>query len=428
MGVKPVDKKIFKVLKEQDCLYTLIVKYPDGSVQPQVIGSVTDFIFVPGNPVAAIEKLADPETKIVSLTITEGGYNFDQSGEFIMDNPEILWDLQHPKEPKTVFGLMASALKIRKEKDIPPFTILSCDNIQHNGDVARKMLLSFTRASDESLSEWIEVCVCFPNGMVDRITPVTQPQDIDWLREKYGLEDAWPVTCEPYIQWVLEDNFSNGRPAWEKAGVRFTSNIDPYEKMKIRLLNAGHSFLGFTGLLCGYETIDQTVNDPEIQKALRAFMDEEVTPVLGEIEGIDLTAYKDSLIERFMNPNIKDQLTRICSESSAKLPKFLIPTIREQLERNGPVKRSIFVLAAWCRIMELYGQKGYDYRFGDDMLDQLIDNAKSSVQEDPVRFIKIGSVFGDLINNERFVNTYLSSIENIRKNDFHNVVKNLIKE
>ncbi len=428
MGIKQTDERIYKTLKEQDCLYTLIVKHTGGEIQSRVIGSITDFIFVPEDPTAAIEKLSDPQTKIVTLTITEGGYNFDQNGEFIINNPDIQWDIKNPGVPKTVFGLIAAALKIRMGKNIPAFTVLSCDNIQHNGDVARKMLLSYTGTVDKSLSEWIQVNVCFPNWMVDRITPVTTPKDIELLHSETGIEDVWPVTCEPYIQWVLEDKFSDGRPAWEKVGVQFTTHIDPFEKMKIRLLNAGHSFLGLIGLLYGYETIDQTVNDPDIRKALLAFMDEEVTPVLGEIEGVNLTAYKDSLIERFANPNIKDQLTRICSESSAKLPKFLIPTIREQLEHNGPVNRSTFVLAAWCRLMELSGQEGFNYGLRDEMLELLTNNAKLSANDDPLMFISISAVFGELINNERFVNTYLSSIENIRRNGIHKAVKNLIKE
>jgi len=427
MGIRPVDERIYKILKEQDFLYTLMVKHPAGEIESRVIGAITDFIFVPNNPIAAIEKLADSQTKIVTLTITEGGYNFDQNGEFITDNPDVGWDIRHPGAPKTVFGLIAAALKIRMEDNIPAFTIVSCDNIQHNGDVARKMLLSFTNIIDKSLSEWIQANVCFPNSMVDRITPVTNPNDIERLYRETGIEDSWPVTCEPYIQWVLEDNFSNGRPAWEKVGVQFTTDIGPFEKMKIRLLNAGHSLLGMIGLLYGYTTVDEAVNDSDIQKLLRAFFDTEVTPILGAIENINLNEYKDSLIERFKNPNIKDQLTRICSESSAKLPKFLIPTIREQLERNGPVEYSALILAAWCRLLELHGQEGNNYQFHDEMLDILKKNAKSSAEDGPILFLQISNVFGDLVNNDRFVETYLNSLENIRESGIKKIVNQLIE-
>ncbi|MDR1122192.1 MAG: mannitol dehydrogenase family protein [Dysgonamonadaceae bacterium] len=414
MGLKPEDNLIYKALKEQDYLYTLVVKHSDNAICPRVIGSIVNYIFVPDNHASAIEKLSDPQVKIVSLTITEGGYNFDTNGYFIIGNPDIQWDIHHPQMPKTVFGLLAAALKIRKERNIPAFAVLSCDNIQHNGDVAKKMLLSFTDAVDTVLSEWIQANVCFPNSMVDRITPVTTENDSKLLNEKYGIEDACSVTCEPFIQWVLEDNFPNGRPAWEKVGVQFVPNIDPYEKMKIRLLNAGHSFLGLIGSLAGYDTIDESMNDPLLQKSLRSFMDEEVTPLLGAIEGMDLEEYKNSLFRRFENPNIKDQLTRICSESSAKLPKFLIPTILEQLERNGPIRYGVLALAAWCRTLELYGAGQYPYPIQDALLEELTEAATLSAGDQPLAFIEKQAVFGPLSHSFRWEETYLSSIHAIR--------------
>jgi mannitol 2-dehydrogenase len=414
MGVKPMDKRIYKALKEQDYLYTLIIKHPDGNIRPQVVGAIADYIFVPDSPETAIEKLADPQTKIVSLTITEGGYNFDQNGDFIFDNPDIQWDIHHPNNPKTIFGLLATALKIRMERNIPAFTVLSCDNIRHNGDVVKKMLLSYTDAIDKTLSNRIDANVCFPNSMVDRITPVTTQQDIELLSEKYGIEDACPVTCEPFIQWVLEDNFSCGRPVWEKVGAQFVKDIDPYEKIKLRLLNAGHSFLGFAGSLYGYETIDEAVNNTLIQKCLRTFMDEEVTPLLGKIEGVDLEEYKDNLIERFKNPNIKDQLTRICSESSAKLPKFLIPTVKEQLQNNGPIKYSIIALAAWCRTLELYAKKQYNYPIQDAILTELTQAAVLAAENEPSAFLGITAVFDDLTKQSRLVKEFAKSFNDIR--------------
>jgi mannitol 2-dehydrogenase len=413
MGIKQEDELIYKVLKEQDYLYTLMVKQFDGAIHPRVIGSIVDYIFVPDNHAAAIEKLADPQVKIVSLTITEGGYNFDSNGDFVISNPDIQWDIHHPKMPKTVFGLLAIALKIRMNRNIPAFAVLSCDNIHHNGDITKKMLLSFTDTIDKVLSEWIQANVCFPNSMVDRITPVTTKNDTELLNKQYEIEDACLVTCEPFIQWVLEDNFPNGRPAWEKVGVQFVPNIDPFEKIKIRLLNAGHSFLGLAGSLAGYNTIDESVNDPLLQKSLRTFMDEEVTPVLDEVEGINLTEYKDSLIQRFKNPNIKDQLTRICSESSAKLPKFLIPTIKEQLEGNGPIKYGAFILAAWCYTLELYAKNGYNYPIRDAMLKELTQAALYASEYEPLAFLRENVVFDDLAKQPRLANEFTKSFNEI---------------
>ena len=414
MGIKSEDEKMYKALRAQDYLYTLIVKHPDGSIEPRIIGSMVDYIFVPENRSAAIEKMADPQTKIVSLTITEGGYNFDQNGNFILDNPDIQWDIEHPNAPKTVFGLLIAALRMRKERNIPAFTVLSCDNMLHNGDMTRKMLLSFTHAVDHDLLKWIMTHVSFPNSMVDRITPVTTLSDIELLYEKYGIEDAWPVTCEPFTQWALEDHFPNSRPALEQSGVQFVNDIELYEKVKIRLLNAGHSFLGFIGSLSGYNTIDETIGDQLIQQSLRAFMDEEVTPALGAVEGIDLAAYKDSLFQRFSNPNIRDQLVRICSDSSAKLPKFLIPTIQEQLQHDGQIKYGVMVLAAWCHALELYAKGQYGYPIQDAMIDELVQATSRSTENGVPEFLKTAIIFGALSKQSRFTNEFMKRLNDIR--------------
>jgi len=221
--------------------------------------------------------MAHPDTKIVSLTITEGGYNFNpNTGDFNFDNPDIQHELEHPNQPKTVFGFLTAALKKRRDEGLPAFTILSCDNIQHNGDVARKMLLSFVEQQDPLLYDWIKNKVYFPNSMVDRITPVTSKSSIDFLKINYQLKDDWPIVCEPYIQWVIEDNFSNERPPLEKLGVQFVPDVTPYEKMKIRLLNAGHSVLGIPGAVHGHATINACMEDNIFASFMRAYMDKEV--------------------------------------------------------------------------------------------------------------------------------------------------------
>jgi len=216
IGLREGDRNMANVLKEQDCLYTLITQHPDGTETCEVIGSIVDYIFAIETPDLAIDRMAHPDTKIVSLTITEGGYNFNPiTGEFDFDNPDIQHELRHPNEPKTVFGFLTAALKKRREEGLPACTILSCDNIQHNGDVTRKMLLSFVQKQDPSLFNWIENEVSFPNSMVDRITPVTPKSSIEFLKNNYQLKDAWPIVCEPFIQFVIEDDFSNRRPPIE---------------------------------------------------------------------------------------------------------------------------------------------------------------------------------------------------------------------
>jgi len=407
VGLREADRKMRDILKEQDFMYTLIVKHPDGKIETRVIGSIIDFMLSVDDPMTVIDKMANKETKIVSLTITEGGYNFHPAtGEFMFDNPDVQHDLANPGSPKLVFGFLAAALRKRRDTGLPPFTVQSCDNVQHNGDITKKMLLAFVGKQDPELAEWIGANVCFPNAMVDRITPVTTPTDIELLRTDFGVRGAWPVTCEPFCQWVIEDHFSNGRPAWEKVGAQFVPDVTPYEKMKIRLLNAGHSVLGLLGSIHGHETIDGAVTDPLFAKYLRAFMDIEATPVLDTVEGIDLDAYKDSLIERFGNPNIKDSLARICLESSAKLPKFLIATINENLAAGGSVEYATLVIAAWC----LYSDKGLS-RHGDelDIVDAMKDElhqAAMGTEDNVLSFLRLEPIFGALVNNERFTRLY----------------------
>ncbi len=407
IGLRESDRKISNVFTEQDCLYTLIIQHPNGVDDCEVIGSITDYVLATDAPQDAINKMAHPDTKIVSLTITEGGYNFSSStGKFDFDNPDVQHDLQNPAQPKTVFGYLTASLRKRREQDLAAFTILSCDNIQHNGNVAKQMLLSFAKKQDKDLADWIAQKVCFPNTMVDRITPVTSEPAMKLLEENYNLQDEWPVVCEPYIQWVIEDNFSNGRPPLEKLGVQFVPDVTPYEKMKIRLLNAGHSVLAIPGALHGHPTINACMEDEVFSTFMRQFMDQEATPVLGTIEGMNLTDYKNSLEERFSNPNIKDSVSRICSETSAKLPKFLIPTIIENLESGGSIKYGTFILAAWC----YYSAKGVD--FNNEPL-EIIDARKAELhkaaeqyQEDKLSFLNISDVFGELKSNERFVAEY----------------------
>ena len=428
IGIREGDQKLHDILKTQDNLYTLLIKHPNGKIEPKVIGSIVDFEMGTANPESVIARMADPDTRIVSLTITEGGYNFNPTtGDFNFDNLDIQHELRHPNDPITVYGFLTAALKRRRDNGLPAFTILSCDNIEHNGDMARKMLLTFAEAQDMGLAEWIAQEVCFPNSMVDRITPVTMNADIETLAQTYGVLDAWPVTCEPFIQWVIEDNFSNGRPEFETVGVQFVSDVGPYEKMKLRLLNAGHSVLGLLGAIHGHPTINACMEDETFVTYLRAFLDTEATPILGVIEGIDLDDYKDILLQRFANPNIKDSVSRICSESSAKLPKFLIATIHDNLATGGSIKFATLIIAAWC----YYSDKGID-RHGhpieiiDAMNNELHQVAKQT-KTDPLAFVKQESLFGKLVKNERFTKLYTEMVQKIyRDTNIKKYMKDII--
>ncbi|MDF9800765.1 mannitol 2-dehydrogenase [Catalinimonas alkaloidigena] len=413
IGLREADRKIAEVFERQDCLYTLISKSPKGDTESRVIGSINEFILAVDQPRQAIQKMAHVDTKIVSLTITEGGYNTKASGKFDFNNADVQHDLKHPENPKTVFGFLAAALKKRQEDQLPAFTLMSCDNVEHNGDVAKYVLLAFVEKQDPELAGWIKENVCFPNSMVDRITPVTTQQDIDYLSDSYGVKDEWPVTCEPFIQWVIEDTFSNGRPAFEMVGVHFVPDVTPYEKMKLRLLNAGHSVLGLPGAIYGHPTINACMDDTVFASFMRKFMDEEATPVLDPVAGIDLKKYKNTLEERFSNPNIKDSVARICSESSAKLPKFLIPTLQENIQNGGSIRYATLVLAAWCYYSDRQVNRNNEpLEIMDAMQEQLHEAARGTSQ-DVLSFLRLDEIFGDLIDKQSFTKLYTKLVKQI---------------
>lgn len=425
IGLLDYDRRIYNILKDQDGLYTLVIKELDGSLSAKVIGSIVEYIFAPENPIAVIEKMANPEIKIISLTITEGGYNLNEgTGEFDFSNPVIVEDMKNPMSPKTVFGYLTQAMKLRMQRGFAGCTIQSCDNIQGNGDVAKKALLNYVEKAEPELLPWIKENVSFPNAMVDRITPVTVTTDILKLQEEFLVDDQWPVVCEPFIQWVIEDDFKTGRPAWEKVGAQFVKNVVPFENMKLRLLNAGHTVLGMLGALHGYKTIDEAARDEDFIFFLKAFMNQEATPTLGDLGNINLDKYKASLIERFQNIYIKDLIARICLESSAKIPIFLLPTIKAQLKNGGDITRAAFVVAAWCKYNDGSDENGNTYAIQDAMSNELIRAAALSHQK-PIRFLEIEPVFGELINNQTFVNAFLASLEMLRSKKVKDCVKEI---
>lgn len=402
VGIMPHDSKMKEALEPQQCLYTLVEK-GDGEEAARVIGAMKSYLYAPEDPEKVFAKLASPETKIVTLTVTEGGYYFDQgTGELLLSHPEVAHDLAHPSAPHTIYGYLTEGLARRRAAGIAPFTILSCDNIQSNGEVTKKLLVSYVARQDEALAKWIEEKVAFPNSMVDRITPITTPEDMEFISQRFGVKDAWPVVCEPFIQWVVEDNFCNGRPSFEKVGVEMTSDVHPYEKMKIRLLNASHSAMGYLGYLAGLRYIFEITRDEEFGKYVARMMDEEVTPLLDPVPGIDLPSYKRTLLVRFANPNVKDHALRICMDGSAKMPKFILPSIREELEKDGPISLLTLVVAAWFRFLTAKDEDGQEIPIQDPMAAQLVERARQG-KADPMPLLEMTEIFGDLRNSERFV-------------------------
>jgi mannitol 2-dehydrogenase len=427
VGVLPGDARMRDVLTAQDGLYTLVLKHPDGTREARVVGSIVDYLFAPDDPEAVIEKMAEPAVRIVSLTVTEGGYNIHPvTGEFDAQTPAIRADLAPGARPATVFGLVTEALRRRRDRGAPPFTVMSCDNIQGNGDVARRTFTAFARLADPELAAWMEREVAFPNSMVDRITPATTDEDREAVARRFGVRDEWPVICEPFTQWVLEEHFPGGRPPFEEVGVQVVADVEPYELMKLRLLNAGHQALAYFGFLSGYHYVHEAAADPAIAAFLLAYMDVEATPTLRPVPGVDLDVYKRTLIERFSNPEVRDTVARLCAESSDRIPKWLLPVVREQLARGGEVGRAAAVVASWARYAEGVDESGAPIAIVDRLKDRLTAIAATQRRE-PTAFIADRELFGDLVDDKRFVEPYLKALESLHTKGARATVRELVE-
>ena len=415
LGLMPGDVRMRDALKAQDGLYTLVVKHADGSTQARVIGSILDYVYAPEDPEVALARMTDPAVRIVSLTVTEGGYNVNQvTGEFDLTNPAVRADLEPGAVPRTSFGYVIEALRRRREAGTPPFTVMSCDNIQGNGHNAQRMFGAFARAKDPDLAAWIDAQVPFPNSMVDRITPVTTDADRALVAERFGLEDAWPVVTEPFTQWALEDHFADGRPPYEEVGVQVVDDVTPYELMKLRLLNVSHQGIAYLGYLAGYRLVHEVAQDPMFATFLRAYMDHEGSPTLQPVPGVDLEEYKATLIERFSNAAVRDTVARLCAESSDRIPNWLVPVIRENVAAGGEVTRSALIVASWARYAEGVDEQGEPIEIVDRIADR-VHAAALAQAEDDLAFLRDRDLFGDLVEDERFVAAYRWALSSLHE-------------
>lgn len=401
VGLLDYDRRLRDALQSQDCLYTLVERSSGGD-RARVIGSIARYLFAPSDRQSVLAALCAPECRIVTLTVTEGGYYYiEGSGEFDLQHPTIQHDLQHLDQPIGTYGFLTAALQKRHQQGLAPFTILSCDNLQGNGNIIRKMLTAFAQAYNPALADWMAQSVAFPNSMVDRITPATTASEIQLVADEFGIDDAFPVVTEPFIQWIVEDTFCAGRPNWEAVGVQMTHDVHPYELMKIRLLNASHALIGYLGVLAGYTYVHEAMADPLLRQAVINLMNE-VTPTLLPVPGIDLDDYKATLIERFANPKIGDQLVRLCSDGSSKMPKFILGSIRDQLQMGGSIESLSLTVAAWCRYLVGQDDQNRSIAINDRLADTLTAQARLG-KTDPRPLLNVFEVFGDLGQSSRFV-------------------------
>jgi mannitol-1-phosphate/altronate dehydrogenase len=412
VGVGLNSRTMKDALAPQDHLYTVVERSPDGE-RARVVGVMTDYHYAPDDPATVLDVLTDERTRMVSLTITGGGYRLSpQSGDFDADDEDIAWDLRESDRPRTVFGFLVEALDRRRRAGLPAFTVVSCDNMHRNGDAARAAVVGFARLRDEVLARWIADRVAFPSSMVDRITPHTTPEQRAAVARRYGVDDNWPVITEPFSQWVIEDDFCNGRPPLEQVGVRFVPDVARYELMKTRLLNASHCALGYLGSLAGYESIDRVMADPLFAAYVATMMDDEVTPLLPPPDGIDLAAYKRTLLQRFANPAIADQLSRLCRRGSTKMPHHLLPTLRQAVAEGRPHGLLTLAVAAWFRHLRGTDAEGRTVEVDDPRADVLQALARAG-GNDPRPLLGDPAIFGDLGQFAGFVDELQQALEQL---------------
>ena len=423
----PSDEPLYKALTKQANEYTLTVCGRDGKDQAYRIGSLVELIWGIENPEAVISKIADKNIRLITLTITEGGYNIEKAtGEFMLDDENIKHDLQHPQSPKTTFGFIAEGLRRRKAAGNGPVTILSCDNLQHNGNTARKAFTSFIEAQDAELAAWVAQNVTFPNSMVDRITPATRPDDIARLNAKNGTSDEAPVYCEDFIQWVIEDDFIAGRPAWERVGTEFTDDVTAYENMKLSLLNASHTLLSYPSFLSGYRKVDDAMHDERIARFVRTFMDVDITPYVPAPGNTDLELYKQTLIERFGNRSVSDQIARLCFDGISKFPVYVMPNLIKMIRDHADLTRLAYLFAAYRHYLKYKtDDNGETFEVAEPWMtpeDEALINSN-----DPLDFLALSPFQStDLKAADEFVHLYLQMVDAIKEKGAMPVLESIL--
>jgi mannitol 2-dehydrogenase len=409
LGVGLHSREIGEVLAAQDRLYLVVERAADGD-RARVVGSMTGYLYAPDDPEAVLAALTDERTRLVTLTITGAGYLIDpHSGAFDADDEQVAHDLAHPRRPETVFGYLVEALRRRREAGIPPFTVLSCDNMQHNGAAARTAVVSFARLLDADLADWIDEQVSFPSSMVDRITPTTTAEERDAVAAQLGVDDRWPVITEPFRQWVVEDAFCNGRPPLEQVGVQFVPDVSPYEVIKTRLLNAGHSAVGYLGYLAGLRTTAELMADPVFCAYLTRLFADEIAPLLPAPPGIDLEDYQRTLLQRLSNPRLTDQLARLCRRGSTKIPNYILPSISAALEQDRPYPLLALAVAGWLRFLRGHDYAGHEVPLEGPRTD-LVPVAQEA-GDDAAPLLSDRAVFGPLGEDPRFAAAVQEALE-----------------
>lgn len=428
VALLPADEALLNKLREQNGEYTLTVCGRDGHDEIYHIGAITELLWGIESPAAVTNKIADERVRIITLTITEGGYNIDKgSGEFILGDERVQHDLTYPDQPTTVFGFVAEGLRKRKAAGHGKLTILSCDNLQHNGHTAQYAFGQFIQAQDPDLTDWVATNVSFPNSMVDRITPATRPEDVARLNQQSGISDSVPVYCEDYIQWVIEDNFVGGRPQWERVGVEFTDDVTGYETMKLSLLNASHTLLSYPATLLGYRKVDEAMRDEQLVRLLRNFMDLDITPYVPAPGNTNLERYKQTLLERFANRSVSDQLSRLCFDGISKFPVYIIPNLGKMIRDGKDLTRLAFLVAAYRQYLRGNAdQRGVAYVVDEPWMTS--DDKDQIADRDPIAFLDLSAFQGiALATIDAFVSLYTQFVDRIQHEGIKSVLPSILQ-
>ncbi|QPZ38197.1 mannitol dehydrogenase family protein [Paramicrobacterium chengjingii] len=423
VGLLDGDVRMRDALRTQDTLYTHVTRAADGRTDVRVIGSIVEYLFAPEERELVLRRLTDPATRVVSLTVTEGGYlQSHATGRFDPEAAAVVADLASPEVPSGAFGYIVEALRLRRDRGIRPFTVMSCDNIRANGDVARSAALGYASLRSPDLAEWIADNVSFPNSMVDRITPATSTEVHEVLRSEYGLDDAWPVASEDYFQWVLEDDFCNARPPYEDARVEVVRDVVPFELMKLRMLNASHQILAYLGSVAGYRLVHEAAADEALRHVLRHFWLNEAIPTLTPIPGVNFVDYAESLLSRYANPHVRDTLERLATDASNRIPVFVLPIVADCLTGGLPPTVGALTVATWEKYV-----RGIDDN-GDELIQH--DNRADALRKRAVAgstgvhgFLGDPAVFGDLGNDATFVAQYEQCRTVLESNTVTNAVR-----
>ncbi|HEV7277626.1 MAG TPA: mannitol dehydrogenase family protein [Devosiaceae bacterium] len=408
-GVRAADEAVRRHLKSQDWLTTVVEQEADAA-NARVTAPMVDYL-PPGDSAAIVNKLADPAIRIVSLTITEGGYYIDPASQrFDPKHPDMVHDAKNFTTPQTVFGLILAGLKRRRDVGIMPFTVMSCDNIPGNGEVTRNAVVGLAQQIYPELAAWVRSNVSFPSGMVDRITPATSDRERQVLASEFGIADNWPVFCERFKQWVVEDEFPAGRPALERVGVQFVHDVAPFELMKIRILNGGHATIAYPAALLDIHFVHEAMAEPLVSGLLDKVEREEIIPVVPPVPGTDLGVYYRQIVSRFGNPRIGDTVQRLCLDGSNRQPKFIVPSVADRLAQGGRVEGLALVSALWARYCYGETESGAMIAPNDPDWERLQLQARRARRR-PAAWLEMGDIYGEVAGHAVFAAAFEAALE-----------------